>query len=1004
MSDGYRQVGSFESDPVDAVGVDDGAIAVGIGDRVVVETGSDRVEIDHGDRIVDVALADRVLVLSSDALTTYSRTGERIREQPAADSHAVAAVSDEGLAGVLGPERLRSVDIETGRERFDVERVRPGGPADDALLGTPAGFAISTWSFLTRIDLEGEVDFDRNLEAVVRSLGRCDDAIVAALQNERLVAADLESGTSRWRTELAVEHVAPVGESSVLVTTADGIRAVDPSGATTPVAGLSSGEGYATPDSSLVCAVRDETVSTYVHSRDQLRVAVATESVGVGGTIDVEVTNVTDRERRLSLSASIDEATLSPADRTAAVEAGETTIVDFPVESIRAEGKTTVELTVDGSVLEQAVIDLDDAASGGIAVDTDIEVATIEHGVAELAVTVENVGGVGLEALRLRETNEGTDALKPGEEWTGTVSRPYEPDRRVSVGLEVARGDRRREYAPTCTLPPVPTIDVEPDGDAVRATVETDDSVTVVDRLVIELPGAGRVRTEVTIERDEFLLIVPQFDDGTARIGFESLDVDERVRLSGGPGSFGRSSRIGGSDRRRTGRTDGTRSDHTTASTDSDTADLSAQNRRENRDDRDDRHDGTAPTDSAPDEATADAAPATPSPSGPDYGDDGSDDRSRAGGEPSATASASDEERIGGGSGADADEGDVGEPQLVATRRIDEDSIPAGHAVRDRIELENQGESAGDVTVEIGDSTVDVGRLAAGDRTAVERSVAIGSGSETVLSQASVVLDGTVCERLPKRELAASGDGLAVRATVDATDGTVVADIVNRSDRLRTVRGLEIGGRSVPIEARLEHGETTTATGALDEQFGTDTDALEGVLVVGDGDGAERRLDIIADVSSATKHGPNDGVDGDGPFQIGIGPETQVAGEYGTVVLVFENEGDRPLTDVAVSASGEPINDLFYSEARRERLEPGDRIEHFVDMEPGVRSPSFDATIRYAADGSEREVALRAAGPSAEDEAAWTDDHREQWSIDRVENASEDADGPSSLSTPFRLE
>ncbi|WP_090620694.1 hypothetical protein [Natrinema salaciae] len=1000
MSDGYRQVGSFESGPVDAVGVGDGAIAVGIGDRVVVVTGSDRVEIDHGDRVVDLALADRVLVLSSDALTTYSRTGERIREQPAADGHAVAAVADEGLAGVLGPERFRAVDIATGRERFDVERVRPGGPADDALLGTPSGFVLSTWSFLTRIDLEGEVGFDRNLEAVVRSLGRCDDAIVAALQNERLVAADLESGTSRWRTELAVEHVAPRGESSVLVTTADGIRAVDPAGATAPVDGLSSGEGYATSDGSLVCAVRGETVSTYVHSREQLRVAVATESVGVGGTIDVEVTNATDRDRRLSLSASVDGATLSPADRTATVGAGETTIVDFPVESIRAEGEATVELTADGSVLERAALDLDDAASGGIAVDTDIEVAAIEHGVAELAVTVENVGGVELEGLRLRETDAGTDALEPGEEWTGTVTRPYEPDRRVSVGLEVARGDRRREYAPTCTLPPVPTIDVEPDGDAVRATVETDGSVTVVDRLVIELPGAGRVRTAVTIERDEFLLIVPQFDDGTARIGFESLDVDERVRLAGGPGRLSRSPGIGESDRRRTDRTDRRRSDRTAASTDETTTDPSAQNPREGRDGRDDRDDGTAPPDPAAADATADAATAASSRSEPETGDDGPDDRSRAGSDPPATAPASDEERIDGGSGAEADDGEVGDPRLVATRRIDEESVPAGHAVRDRIELENRGESAGDVTVEIGDSSVDVGRLAAGDRTAVERSVAIGSGSGTVLSRAAVTLDGAVCEQFPERELPASGDGVAVRATVDAADGAVVADVVNRSDRPRTVRELEIQGRSVPIDTRLEPGETTTATGALNE-FGADADALEGVLVVVDGDGTERRLDIIVDVSSTAGAG---GADGDGPFRIGIGSETQVAGEYGTVVLVFENEGDRSLSDVSVSASGEPINDLFYSEARRERLEPGDRIEHFVDMEPGVTSPSFDATVRYAADGSEREVALRAAGPSAEDEAAWTDDHREQWSVERVEDARTDADGASSLSTPVRLE
>ncbi|WP_222914006.1 hypothetical protein [Natrinema sp. SYSU A 869] len=283
MSDGYRQVGSFESDRVDAVGVGDGAIAVGVDDRIIVVAGGDRVEIDHGERVVDIALADDVIVLSANALTVYSPGGDRIRQQPAADAHAVATIAEAALVGVLGPDRLRAVDIATGRERFDVERTRPGGPADDGLLGTPTGFVLSTWSFLTRIDPDGEVGFDRNLEAVVRNLGRCDDSIVAALQNDRLVAADLETGRSRWQTELAVEHVAPVGGSSVLVTTADGIRAVDPEGTTASVTGLSSGDGYATADGSLVCAIRDGTVSIYAHSREQLRLAVATDSVGVGG-------------------------------------------------------------------------------------------------------------------------------------------------------------------------------------------------------------------------------------------------------------------------------------------------------------------------------------------------------------------------------------------------------------------------------------------------------------------------------------------------------------------------------------------------------------------------------------------------------------------------------------------------------------------------------------------------------------------------------------------------
>ncbi|WP_222914004.1 hypothetical protein [Natrinema sp. SYSU A 869] len=746
------------------------------------------------------------------------------------------------------------------------------------------------------------------------------------------------------------------------------------------------------------------------------------------------MTNATDRERRVSLAASVDGATLSPSERTTAVKASETVLVDFPVESVRSEGERTVELSVDGATVEEAMIDLDDAASGGIAVETDLEAATIDHGVATLAVTVENVGGVALEDVRLLETDSGTDALEPGEEWTETVTRPYEPDRRVSVGLEVARGARRREYAPTCTLPPAPTIDVEPDGDAVRATIETDGSATVADRLVIELPGAGRVRTDVTLERDEFLLVVPQFDDGTARIGFESIDVDERVRLSGsGPGTHSRSSGIGdtrssGASRDDSARTDPDRTEPDRVHDDSESigtdsleptnADRSVRSETNAESPASAADSGAADDDSGPSTDESIAA-ADRSATGTPVSDDRStaestvDDFGSATEPPGSEFETATEPPVGDTDIADdhpssdrstrepaAGDGSAAEPRIAATRRIADETAPIGHAVRDRIDLENEGQSAVAVSVDVGESTVDVGRLEAGERTTLERTVAVLSGGETTLSPVAVTADGAVRADCSGRTIAVSGDGVAVRATVDPNDGSVVAELENCDDRPYRIRGLEAAGHTVALDARLAPGESATATGSPDRWTDPNADALEGSLVVADEDGSERRVNIVATVSSVAA----DSNDGDDPFEIAIGPETQVAGEYGTVVLVFENGGDRPVSDVAVSASGEPINELFYSEARRERLAVGDRIEHFVDIEPDVTDPSFDATVAYTLEDAAREYTVRTAGPSAEDETAWTEQHRERWSVERVEDASTDPNVLSSLSTPFRLE
>ncbi|SFC15070.1 hypothetical protein SAMN05444422_10524 [Halobiforma haloterrestris] len=1002
MADSYRQVGSFESGRVDAVGVGRGAIAVGIGTRVEVVEGSRSTAIDHGDRIDDVAVADRVVVLSSGDLTTYSRDGDRLWSQGVGDAHAIAAVPDAGICGVLGPNRLRAIEIATGREQFDADRTRPGG-RDDELLAVPTGFLIATWSFLTHVDLEGEVDFDRDLSAVIRSVGRCDDVIVAALQSDQLVGLQAGTGELRWRTELEATHVAPVGEGSVLVGTAAGTRAVGADGATEPVGDLPNGAPYATPDGGIVCSVREGTVSTHVHAGDQLALAVATDSVGVGGTIAVEVTNQTDRERTASIAVDVTGCSLSPSDRTVTVDPGGTEIVDFPVSSVRAEGEADLAIAVDGSVAHEASITVEDAASGGIAVETALETRTIEDGVAELEVAVENVGGVSLDSVTLLETEAGTGELPAGETWTGSVTRPYEPERRVSVGLEVARGDRRREYAPTCTLPSAPTIDLESGRDALRATVGLEGDVTLSDRLVIEMPGAGRVRSPVTIDGDELLLVVPQYEEGTARIGFDALGIDERIRLSDS-GPFSTPSRS--SSRSVSGAGSQSRS----------SSESQSRSRSRSR--------SRSGTDSGT-QSRSDSRPRSET----------TDDSART--EPSETGSRTRDEHTGSpaddGSIPAADDDDrsasdtTGSPTLAATRRVPDAEPAIGHAVRDRIVLRNDGDGpAEDVVVAVGDDRRRVGTVPAGETVPLERAVGVVSPDGVVLPSVEIEVGDVVVDRLPDRRLEASVGGIAVKAAVDPDDGTVAADLVNRDDRDCRVLGLELADAARPesLGERLEAGETTTVTASVspDGQLAAlgEGGAAPLSIAVRYADGEEETIDALATVASlegaaggaAAGGESGDDLPDERPLAVEIGPETQAAGEYGSVVLVFENESDRALSDVSVSAGGDPINEMFYSEARRERLAAGDWIEHFVDLEAGIEEPTFEAVVSYAVDGAEREYTVRASGPAVADEDAWTDDHLEAWSVERLENtesSTPDSGGtpsvpelPSSLSTPLR--
>ncbi|NGM68962.1 hypothetical protein G6M89_08040 [Natronolimnobius sp. AArcel1] len=973
MTDNYRQVGSFESRRVEAVGVGHDVIAIGLEDRLELVTGSDSTGIDHGDRILDVAVADRVIVLSPGELTTYSRTGDRLWTQSVEDAHAIAAITNADICGVLGPDRVSGIDVSSGRERFDVERSRPGGP-DDALIAVPTGFLIATWTFLTHVDVEGHVDFDRDLSAVVRSVGRCDDTLVAALQSDQLVGLQAGTGDPRWRTELEANHVAPVGEGTVLVSTTDGTRSVSSDGTTEPVGDLPGGETYTTPSGTLVCAVRGGTVATYVHTREQLGLEVATETVGIGGTIDIHVSNPTDRERTATLTVDVTGCSLSPAERTVSVAPGVTELVDFPVSAVRAEGVADLSIAVDGSVASETSITVEDAASGGLAVDAALETASIDDGVAKLAVTVENVGGVALDSVSLLETETGTDELQPGETWTGSVTRPYEPDRRVSVGLEVFRGDRRREYAPTCTLPALPTIDVESGRDAIRATIVTDGDPPVSDRLVIEVPGAGRVRSPVTIDGDELLVVVPLYEDGTARIALDAIDVDERVQVS----------------------------DLSLFTTSSGTR--STRERRGNRSSSRSRSD-------------------------PPSRQPGSDSRSDPGSDPGAadTFAASDptdsrgpKRHLSGppDQSQSTTATDADSQSLSVTRRVD-DSLVLGHAVRDRIVVSAVDGRAEEVSVIIDDERVELGSVPAGETATVERAVGAVSIDGVVLAPATVEAGGTIVDRLPERRLEVSSEGLAVRAAVDPTDGTVVADLANRDDRNCRVLGVEIDGPSRPesIDERLEAGATATVTASLDtvggdgRGLGVERDAVGLSIAVRYDDGKEETIDALAAVTPLEGGGTATGSSSPENMLLtaAIGPETQAAGEYGSVVLVFKNESNRPLLDVSVSATGDPINDMFYSEARRGELAAGDWIEHFVDLESGIDEPTFEATVSYMLeDSSERAYTVRASGPAVTNEAEWTDDHLAAWSVERLDEATAGNETlsvpelPSSLSTSLR--
>ena len=942
----YRKIGSFDRARVDAVGVGRDSVAVASGQRITIVSGIDRTGFEHDEPIVDIALGERVVVLSSNRMTTYTRDGARVWSRTFDSPHAVATLPDEPIAGVLEPERLRTIDLETGQESVTVERRRPGQPRDDQFIGIESGFVSSTWSFLRCVDATGEEVFDRNLNTAIRAVGCCEDVLIAALQNGQLKGFDARTGDGRWETELPVRQIPPGGDGALLLSTDDGVKSIGPGGSIGSVESLSSGEVHASLDGSVVCSVRSGSVDVHVPDEELLDVEILTDSVGVGGTIDLNVTNLGDTAHEISLSGRLEHSDLSPDERSLELDPRDPVRTDFPVEAVRTDGETEFEARVEDRTVAIRQIEVSDAAQSTVPAEANLQPKKVSHSGAILSLSVENTGNVPLDSVSVLETGEQGSDIAPGETWSRTITKPYEPGRTITVGMEVVRGNRRTELALTCRLPEQPSIELDQKRDSIHGEISADERVVWSDELVIEAPGADRVRSPVEIEDGSLLVVLPAYEAGIARIGLSKLGVSERARMTEqGP-----------------------------------LADLSKPSSRSERSTQRSRSTG------GPTEHSSSTRP-----------DKDGEERERTPRNDRDAASRSESHGTGDRPADPPDRRD--DTGVSITRETPDDSVAVGHAFEERLVVENGTADVIDPTVNIQEERLETGPIAPGETWAAERRTVFLSTDDRAgtLPEATVQVDTEVLDRAAAERVDVTDRAVTVRGVVDRS-GSYEVELENGTESDRRLKGLEIDGGPTGIEGRTLHaGERTTAAGTVDRAPKQSESSVPVTVFVTDADGTSTAIETLA----AVREGAKSGVDA---FEKRIGSSTQVAGEYGTVVLVFENDGNGSLSEVSLEATGEPINEMLYSQAHREALSPGERIEHYVDLKTGAGTTQFEIRTSYTAEsGEERSETFRVSGPALGTDDEWTDEHRSSWTIESSTGDSEGAfDVPKRLFTGFR--
>jgi hypothetical protein len=275
--------------------------------------------------------------------------------------------------------------------------------------------------------------------------------------------------------------------------------------------------------------------------------------------------------------------------------------------------------------------------------------------------------------------------------------------------------------------------------------------------------------------------------------------------------------------------------------------------------------------------------------------------------------------------------------------------------------------------VRLAQDTLNLGRIGPEEMRSMQRSIAAIT-TETTVEVPSVTLqvDGLKVDKLPSKHITPVQQGVLIRGSVTQGKDTCDITIENNTTESKQITGLEVRGQELlNASVHLESGEMTEFSGHLRDV----------------GDGPARCTVTFADEATANAllvpqaKEADDGSDGV-PFDSAIGTETEVAGDYGTVVLEFWNDSEARLTDVNLTAEGESINDMLYSPAIRDSLEPGERIEHFVDLKTTAGEVSMEITATCTADGDTRSFRYQAQGPAVSVEDEWTDDHRSAWTLE----------------------
>lgn len=533
--DQYRQQGSYEVRSPYIVDSGSDKVIFGNNDNLIIITNDGRYTTTAPQGVIDISVSDLIYVLTSDELIAYSVQGETAWRKEASEFYQLAASSHADIIGILSKKQLKTLDQKTGEVEYTLERER-SGENDDILISLPAGFLITTWTFVTLISYQGDLVFDRNIGVVIRDVTHVKGDIVFAGEDENTYAYSSINGDKIWEKEINISEFLASPNNIARGKSVNKIVNLNDSGEIEEMDRTVDRPIYESNQNNIICTTNNKNqLKTHLKIEDKIRTQLITEKIFLGDEIKIKLINDTDTTKETNIRIRVEACVLKERNKEVEIKPNDDTVIEVTVSKFDSDGIKELQIFNRGNVIGNHELIIQDVAGSESNININTELIEITGDNAKIAVEINNSGKLPVEAAKIPDYDVEINSIDSKDKKSDTFTIKYEPRKNIHMDVEIRSGGQQFKTSSEFELPPLPSIDIEEQDSAVKMIMKNEYNVHFKDTLQLDFPGCDPITITVEIPQEGIKIIIPVFAEGMAEISLEGISVTKSIKLENGP-------------------------------------------------------------------------------------------------------------------------------------------------------------------------------------------------------------------------------------------------------------------------------------------------------------------------------------------------------------------------------------------------------------------------------------------------------------------------------------